>query len=562
MLQELSIRNFAIITTLDVSFDQGMTVLTGETGAGKSIVIDAVNLLVGGRGSSDYIRSNEEKCQLEGLFVLPPSHEVYSLLNDKGIECEDGMIIIQRELTRHGRNTCRINGHLVNTATLKEIGSFLVDIQGQHDNQRLMQPENHLTLFEQFADDKYKQLKEKYESCFLEYKQKQKQLNEIKENEQAYNQRLDMLRYQVEEISDAHLECGEEESLKEEREQLTNFQSIMDHLSLAYQALSHEESGTMVSLGSAMDALSHISSYSTQYKQLYEEISEAFYMIQESVNDIDQAKDTLEMDESRLDEVEDRLRLIRSLERKYGATIEDVLNYYDQIEHELEQTLSSTEDLTELQYAVNALYEEAKQYATELSTQRKRLATQLEEHIHQELKELYMEHARFKVMFLTNDTLTKDGYERIEFYIATNKGEELKPLHKVVSGGELSRMTLALKSLFMHEQYMTSIVFDEVDTGVSGRVATAIAKKISQLASQSQVLCITHLPQVAAVADHHYFIEKTVDQERTQMHLQLLSDAGRIDEIARMLSGDEKTPLSIEHAKEMVEQVNKEKKSS
>ena len=559
MLQELSIRNFAIIKQLTVSFDQGMTVLTGETGAGKSIVIDAVSLLVGARGSSDYIRANEEKCQLEGLFTLPKDHPLYQQLEDKGIDCSDTMIIIQREITRHGRNTCRINGHLVNTTTLREVGRYLVDIQGQHDNQRLMHQEYHLSMLEQFATPKYKEIKARYVECFKQYKEKKATLDKIKDNEQAYNQRLDMLKYQVEEIEEAALVIGEEEALKEEREQLNNFQNIMEQLSFAYQALSHEETGTLVSLGMAMNALGHIASFSSEYQSLYEQLSEAYYTVQDSMDSVNHCQESLEMDEARLDEVEERLRLIRSLERKYGATIEEVLSYYDQITEELQETLINSEDLSELQEEVESLYENALTLSEKLTKERQQIAQRLEDHIHQELQQLYMEHARFSVHFLPFKSLQKDGAESVEFYIATNKGEELKPLSKVVSGGELSRVTLALKSLFMSEQEMTSIVFDEVDTGVSGRVASAIAKKISQLAKHSQVLCITHLPQVAAVADHHYFIEKSVTGERTQMKLYELSDKERINEIARMLSGDELTPLSLEHAEELLNHVQKER---
>lgn len=559
MLQELSIRNFAIISQLNVSFSDGMTVLTGETGAGKSIVIDAVGLLVGGRASTDYIRTNEEKCQLEGLFILPHHHEVYHLLEEHGIECEDDMIVIQRDINHHGRNTCRINGHLVNTTLLKEVGSYLVDIQGQHDNQRLMQPENHLSLLEHFATEPYKKDREAYLALYHTYQEKVKKLQTIKENEQAYIQRIDMLKYQIEEIEEAQLEIGEEEQLKEERHQLTNFQRIYDQLNMAYQALSNEESGTLVSLGSAMNAASDIASFSKTYEQVSEQLNEAFYMVQDSMDELYRELDHLEMDESRLDDIEERLRLIRNLERKYGASIEDVLDYYQNIKEELSSTLDTEGNIDVLQDEVDHLYQQLETLGHAMTKQRHDIARHLEEHIQNELSQLYMENARFKVEFISFDQPKKEGLETIEFYIATNKGEALKPLYKVVSGGELSRMTLALKSLFMNETAMTSIVFDEVDTGVSGRVAAAIAKKISALAKHSQVLCITHLPQVAAMSDHHYFIEKNVCGNRTEMTLTTLNHEERIQEIARMLSGNEMTPLSLEHAKEMLEHSDYEK---
>lgn len=536
-----------------------MTVLTGETGAGKSIVIDAVGLLLGARGSADYIRKGAKKAQLEGSFVLEAHHPIFDKLTDLGIEYDDNTIIIQRDLSQSGKNTCRINGHLVNTTMLKQVGPYLVDIQGQHDHQLLMQPEHHLSLLDQFASTSFHQLKEEYQQLYSQYQQLDKKYQTLKNNEQAYVQRMDMLQFQMKEISEAQLKTGEEELLLEERRRLTNFQRIADQLKGSYEAINHEEMGTLTSLGTAMSNMEDIADLSSSYQDIYNRLSDAFYNIQDAVNDIATEQDRLEMDDARLDQIEERLRLIRSLERKYGATIDDVLTYYQKIETEFNQSKEDIQDLDGLKENVEQLYRQAEDKAIVLSQQSHDIAQQLETDIQKQLADLYMEQATFHVHFKEENKLTKEGLETVEFYIATNKGEDAKPLAKVVSGGELSRVMLALKTIFMKEEAVTSIVFDEVDTGVSGRVAQAIAEKISQIAKHSQVLCITHLPQVAAIADHHYFIQKEVIDERTKMKLTPLDETARIEELARMLAGTEITELSLEHAKELRQQMKENK---
>lgn len=556
LLQALSIHNFAIISELNVQFDDGMTVLTGETGAGKSIVIDAVGLLLGGRGSTDYIRTGMKKAQLEGHFVAPDDHPIFQKMMELGLDCDESDIIIQRDLHHNGKNTCRINGHLVNTTMLKEIGPYLVDIQGQHDHQLLMQPEHHLSLLDQFAPASFQQLKQDYQQLYHDYHQLYHKMMTMKENEQAYVQRMDMLQFQINEIEEAQLEEDEEDKLVEERRRLSNFQRIADQLERSYLALNNEEAGTLTTLGDAMSSLEDIASLSDEYQELSTRLSDVFYSLQDIVSDISQQQDQMEMDDARLDEIEERLRLIRSLERKYGATIADVLDYYKKIKEEFQQSRADIDNLDGMEAEVEALHQQALEKAKALSVKRHEIAKQLEEDIHQQLTDLYMEQAKFHVHFTEEETLSKDGLEKVEFYIATNKGEDLKPLAKVVSGGELSRVMLALKTIFMKEEAVTSIVFDEVDTGVSGRVAQAIAEKISQIAKQSQVLCITHLPQVAAMADHHYFIQKAIENDRTLMKLTTLNEKERVNELARMLAGTEITPLSIEHAEEMLKQAH------
>lgn len=552
MLQELSIRDFAIISQLNVQFEEGMTVLTGETGAGKSIVIDAVSLLIGKRGSSDYIRKGAKKCQLEGLFTIQ-NEALYQTLAEYGIECEDEMLVVQRDISMNGKNTCRINGHLVNTTILRNVGRYLVDIQGQNEQQKLMQPEAHLELLDSFGADKIQTLLTEYQTLYQEYQDIHRLLEKRRKNEKEYAQRIDMLKFQVNEIEAAQLEPGEEETLIEERNRFNNFLRIVEQLQTGYEALNDESSGALNALGIALSAMNDIASLSENYQSLADEISNAYYALQDAADQLGSERDALEMDEERQQWVEDRLMLIRSLERKYGETVDDILNYYDKISQELAESLDVEGSLELLEEKEQVAYQKTLEKAKELSRERHNMARQLTERIHEQLKALYMDKAVFEVRFLPNDTLQSTGIDRVEFYISTNTGEDLKPLVKVVSGGELSRIMLALKTIFSELQEVTSIVFDEVDTGVSGRVAQAIAEKIHRIGQSSQVLCISHLPQVAAIADQHYYIQKTIRDGRTEMSLTTLDSSSRVDEVARMIAGNEVTPATREHARELLQ---------
>lgn len=558
MLQELMIRDFAIISNLNVRFDDGMTVLTGETGAGKSIVIDALGLLIGGRGSTEFIRHQAKKCQLEGLFTLPKKHPVFEELENLGIETPDEQIIIQRDILANGKNTCRINGHLVNIATLKQIGRYLVDIQGQQDHQLLLQPDYHHVLLDCYAKDQIAKPLAEYQAIFSEYQQLAKELKDRKHNEKEFAQRMDMLQFQIQEIEAANLEEGEEERLREELNRLQHVRRIGEQLQLSYEALTDEMQGGERALNVAMSAMNDIANLAGEYQQMAELLTNAYYTVTEVISDIDSAMDNLDVDEGRQDFVENRLMEIHGLERKYGEDIPAILRYYDDIVEEYTHATSYGDSVEELQQQVDRLEEQLQKQADKLSSIRHQASKQLAKDIAEQLKELYMEQAEFEVRF-TETPLMRDGKEEVEFYITTNKGEEMKPLVKIVSGGELSRIILALKTIFTESRGITSIVFDEVDTGVSGRVAQAIAEKIYQIGEHSQVLCISHLPQVAAFANHQYYIRKDVEDGRTEMHLTLLNDGERIDEIARMLSGTEVTELTREHAKELLDMVSKEK---
>lgn len=557
MLQELSVKNFAIISSLQLEFQMGMTVLMGETGAGKSIIIDAMGLLTGGRGSSDYIRQGANKCTLEGLFSMPKSQELKQLLEELGIETEEDSLVIQRDISASGKNVCRVNGRIVNITNLKRIGEYLVDIHGQNEHQELMQSERHIDMLDEFGGKKLLAVKEKYTRAYQEYRALEAKVRKRQKNEKEFAQRMDMLHFQSDEIASAQLVAGEEEQLLEERNKLNNFQKIADALTISYAALNGEDDSSLDKIGTSMNELASIESLDSEYKTLSDTVQNAYYLLQEASGDLSRLIDGLELDEGRLNEVENRLELIRQMKRKYGDSIETILSYYEEITKELAEADFLEGGTGDLEALLAEKQQAAHQQALTLRKERKRLAKELEQQILTELKELYLERTEFEVRFTELEHLQENGLDGVEFYITTNPGEPLKPLVRVASGGELSRVMLAMKTIFSQTQGITSIVFDEVDTGVSGRVAQAIADKIYQISENSQVLCITHLPQVAAVADEHYFIEKEIVAGRTETSVRILSEKERVNEIARMLAGSEITKLTIEHAQELLAMAKK-----
>ena len=551
MLQELSIKDFAIIDEIQISFQPKMTVLTGETGAGKSIIIDALGLLAGGRGSTEFIRKGEKKAVIQGLFTLPREANTYNILEEYGIDSEDGQIILQRDLYRGGRNICRINGMMVNLATLRKVGETLIDIHGQNEHQELMKPENHIDLLDEY-DKKTSQLRNQYQVVYQNYRKLKLSMEKKEADEKAWAQRLDMLNFQVKEIEEAGLKINEEDELVEEKNKLDNFQAIHDALELSYQILSGEKIDVVGNLGNAMNELSDVSDLSENLQEINTKISDAFYSLEDVARDISDELDSMEWNGERLNEIEERLELIHQLKRKYGDTIEDILHYHIRIVKELREMENAEQNSEKQERQLSEALEKVKELAIKLSKQREKSAKKLEKMIHEQLSALYMDKAVFEVKFLNNSKLYSKGIDKVEFYIQTNPGEEMGPLAKIASGGELSRIMLALKTIFSQKMGVTSIIFDEVDTGVSGRVAQAIAEKISQISNNSQVLCITHLPQVAAIADNHYYISKSVNDGRTETSLEELDEKQKIREIARMLSGSEITELTLKHAEELI----------
>jgi DNA repair protein RecN (Recombination protein N) len=553
LLIELSIKNFAIIEKQTVSFDKGLTVLTGETGAGKSIIIDAIHLLVGGRGSFEFVRHGEEKAEIEGLFHIDEiEHPIVQKTSEFGIEIEDGMVVLRREISKNGKSVCRINGKLVTISTLREIGATIVDIHGQHEHQELMNESSHLPLLDQFGAEEINLALKEYQSVFYQFEQTTKKLKSLNENEQQMAHRLDLIQFQLDEIQKAKLKPNEDETLFEEKKKLGNFERLYSLMQSSYNAINGEQRG-LDSVGLVMGHLEDAASLDSRYKEVYETISTIFYSLEDMNRTLRNELDGLEFDPNRLNEIEERWNEITQLKRKYGKTIEEIVEYAASIEAEIETLQNKETHIGQLERELVELKMILETKAHTLSQLRKKWANQLTKLIHKELKELYMEKSVFEIRVNYKlEHFTNTGSDHIEFYISTNPGEPLKQLVKIASGGELSRIMLALKSIFSKHQGVTSIIFDEVDTGVSGRVAQAIAEKIYQVAVNSQVLCISHLPQVAAMADIHLFISKKMLNGRTKTSVKPLTKDEKVGEIGRMISGKEITDLTKQHAEELL----------
>ena len=554
MLAELSIKNFAIIEALSISFEKGLTVLTGETGAGKSIIIDAIHLLVGGRGSAEFVRHGEDKAEIEGLFQIDdPNHPVIGKTMEFGIEIEEGMVVVRREISRTGKSVCRINGKLVTISILREVGSTLVDIHGQHEHQELMDETRHLPLLNQFGGEELFHSLVEYSQVFHRYEHILHKLKSLTENDQKTAHRLDLIQFQLDEIQKADLKPFEDEELFEEKRKLGNFERIFEAIQSAYNALQGEQKG-LDWVGMVMGNLEDAAALDSAYQDIFDSVSSSFYQLEEAVRSLRNEMDVLEYDPQRLNEIEDRLNEINQLKRKYGKTIDEIVEYAAKIEEEIETLQNKETHIEELEKELSSIKKDLALEAKQLTELRHKWANKLTKLIHKELKELYMAKTVFEIRIDSDmNHYSKNGVDHVEFYISTNPGEPLKPLSKVASGGELSRIMLALKSIFSKHQGVTSIIFDEVDTGVSGRVAQSIAEKIYKVASGSQVLCISHLPQVAAMADTHLFIAKIIKGGRTKTSVTPLTKEDKIKEIGRMISGVEITDLTKKHAEELLQ---------
>ncbi|HFI0256510.1 TPA: DNA repair protein RecN [Streptococcus suis] len=553
MLLDISIKNFAIIEEVSLTFDKGMSVLTGETGAGKSIIIDAMNLMLGARATTDVIRHGCPKAEIEGLFSLEHSRALEQILEEQGIEVTDELII-RREILQNGRSVSRINGQLVNLSILKQVGQYLVDIHGQHDQEELMKAQYHIRLLDSFGQTEFWELKDRYQTTFDAYRNLRKQVYEKQRNEQEHKARIEMLEYQIAEIEAADLQLGEDVQLNQERDKLLNHKQIADTLTNAFIMLDNEDFSSLSNLRSAMNDLQSLEEYDSTYKELSSNMTESYYVIEDVTKRLGDLLENLDFDGNRLMQLEQRLDLVNTMTKKYGGKVDDVLDYLSKITEEYNLLTGNNLSGEDLESQLKLLEKDLVSLAGQLSQARHNLAEILEGEIRQELQDLYMEKARFQVMF-TAGKFNREGNEGVEFYIATNPGEDLKPLVKVASGGELSRLMLAIKSAFARKEGKTSIVFDEVDTGVSGRVAQAIAQKIYKIGQFGQVLAISHLPQVIAIADYQFFIEKVSDDSKTVSRVRLLEQEERVEEIAKMLAGDTVSEAARTQARELLEKV-------
>ena len=555
MLLEISIKNFAIIEAISLNFEKGMTVLTGETGAGKSIIIDAMNMMLGARATTDVIRHGAPKAEIEGLFSIENSRALQEIFDEQGLELGDE-IIIRREILQNGRSVSRVNGQMVNLSVLRSIGQYLVDIHGQHDQEELMRPQLHIQMLDGFGDADFLELKQAYQINFDAYRKMRKQLLEIKKNQEEHKARIEMLEFQMAEIESASLQPGEDLKLNQERDKLLNHKNIADTLTNAYTMLDNEEFSSLANVRSAMNDMESLEEYDVEYREISTSLSESYYVLEDVTKRLEDIIEDLDFDGNRLMQIESRLDLLNAITRKYGGNVDDVLMYFAKITEEYNLLTGNHLSSDDMEVELKKLEVSLVDLATKLASARHNLAQQLEIEIQQELKDLYMEKAQFQVQF-TKGKFTREGNESVEFYISTNPGEAFKPLVKVASGGELSRLMLAIKSAFSRKEGKTSIVFDEVDTGVSGRVAQAIAQKIHKIGQNGQVLAISHLPQVIAIADYQFFIEKISNDHSTVSTVRLLSVEERVEEVAKMLAGENVTEAALSQARELLQSKEK-----
>ena len=562
MLVHLCIRNLAVIESVQLSFRHGFQVLTGETGAGKSIVIDALTLIAGGRGSSEWVRYGCDKAEIEALFEIALDHPVWSVLERIGITASsDESLVIRRDLTLQGKSTSRINGQLVNLTMLREVGEWLVNIHGQHEHQSLLKAEEHMGWLDAFGGEAIQAIKIQYQLSYDRYISLNKQLAVLEETSKQALQMRDLYLFQVEEIKEADLKINEDELLEEEKRKLSYAEKLFQNSSDAYDAIHSNKSG-LDAINKSIQRLQEIAALDpSQLKPLLEQVQSSFYQLEDAAFQLRDYRDQIEFNPKRIDQIEQRLHLIASFRRKYGVNVTEILQYLHKIQSELQLIENKDELLLQIQSDANDELKVASSLAILLSKQRQQGATLLSEDIEGELRDLQMERTRFSVRIeRLENKLTRNGCDQVEFLISANPGEPLRSMNKIASGGELSRIMLAMKSIFAKVDRIPVLVFDEVDTGVSGRAAQAIAEKLSVLSNDCQVFSITHLPQVACMADAHYLILKVVEGDRTFTQVEDLNVQGQVNELARMLGGVEITDTTLEHAGEMLRMANQKKK--
>ena len=547
MLSLLHIENIAVIESADISFDAGFNVLTGETGAGKSIVIDAISAILGERAYRDMIRTGTEKASVRAVFTDVPQ---LSWFEDNGVEY-DPEIVIQRQIHLDGKNVCRVNGSLVSVSILRKLGIQLINIHGQHDSASLFDEDNHLAFLDNFAANEALRLD--YAEKFAAVSKLRRQIDSMTMDESEKLRRMETLKYQIAEIEKANLQPGEDEELEDRRKLLQNAEKIADGMNDAVENLygGDDTDGAATMLATAERALARISRFSETISQLHEKVADLMYQVQDAAEEVRDARDDLAYSADELEQIESRLDVIHKLRRKYGTTCADILDFLERAKKELDEIEFADDHLEQLKKKLHKAEKNAWDAALALRENRKQAALSMSERILTELAQLDMPRVQFSCEF-TELELTGNGADAVAFYMSANAGEALKPMSKVASGGELARIMLAMKNVLAELDQIATLIFDEVDTGVSGRAAQKVAEKLRSVAAHKQVLCVTHLPQLAALANTHLLIAKEEREGRTYTTVTPLDIEGRKRELARIIGGTNITETTLKSAEEML----------
>ena len=551
MLTQMSIRNFALIEQMNISFKDGITIFTGETGAGKSILMDAFSILLGERASSEFIRHGKDSFVIDGIFDIANHQSLLDVLESKNIIVEEDQLILSRSFNTSGKSMILANDQPIPLKALKEIGQLLADIHGQYSNQKLLNPDSHHEYLDSYNEVGLKAYQE-YKEAYKEYKAAKQALDNLSEHMAERARELDMLRFQIDEIEEAGLQPGEDEAIAEELKRLDSFDHIDKVLGSCYDAFYSGRHPLLDTVNAIKVEVNDLVKYDDEVKEISELVNSAYYQLEEAAQSLDRYRDSISYDEERYAYCQDRDSTIYGLKKKYGDTVQDILNYEDKAQQRLEELESEVCEQGQLEELLAEKESIAKKALTKLTTVRQENAIIIAKQLHTELADLGMEKGDIRFYIDSSEDLLPLGAKSIELLFSANKGEQLLPLHKVASGGELARIALAFKSVFRTDNHKT-LVFDEIDVGISGDIALKVAEKILTLSKTNQVFCITHLPQTASIAKQHYHLTKQEHEGRTISTLSQLNDEERLSQIASMMSGKGMSNTALAAAKELID---------
>ena len=551
MLTQMSIRNFALIEQMNISFKDGITIFTGETGAGKSILMDAFSILLGERASSEFIRHGKDSFVIDGIFDIANHQSLLDVLESKNIIVEDDQLILSRSFNTSGKSMILANDQPIPLKALKEIGQLLADIHGQYSNQKLLNPDSHHEYLDSYNEVGLKAYQE-YKEAYKEYKAAKQALDNLSEHMAERARELDMLRFQIDEIEEAGLQPGEDEAIAEELKRLDSFDHIDKVLGSCYDAFYSGRHPLLDTVNAIKVEVNDLVNYDDEVKEISELVNSAYFQLEEAAQSLDRYRDSISYDEERYAYCQDRDSTIYGLKKKYGDTVQDILNYEDKAQQRLEELESEVCEQGQLEELLAEKESIAKKALTKLTTVRQENAIIIAKQLHTELADLGMEKGDIRFYIDSSEDLLPLGAKSIELLFSANKGEQLLPLHKVASGGELARIALAFKSVFRTDNHKT-LVFDEIDVGISGDIALKVAEKILTLSKTNQVFCITHLPQTASIAKQHYHLAKQEHEGRTISTLSQLNDEERLSQIASMMSGKGMSNTALAAAKELID---------